>query len=192
LSIAAALQRIGLEYGREFQVVDRAGKQEFVDTLHGVFQNTAIVIVTHYTGLSVPELNRLRVGVRSVGGNVKVTKNRLVQRAIEDTPYQSLSPLFTGPTAIAYADDPVAVAKVAVDYAKTNAQLVLLGGAIRQHRLDPEGIRALSALPSLDALRATIVGLIRTPPTRLAGVLQAPAAQLARVVAAYAEKNEAA
>ena len=154
--------------------MDRAGKQEFVDTLHGVFQNTAIVIVTHYTGLSVPELNRLRVGVRGVGGNVKVTKNRLVQRAIEDTPYQSLGPLFTGPTAIAYADDPVAVAKVAVDYAKTNAQLVLLGGAIRQHRLDPEGIRALSALPSLDALRATIVGLIRTPPTRLAGDTYVP------------------
>lgn len=172
--------------------MNRAEKQDFVDTLHRVFQNTAIVIVTHYTGLSVPELNRLRVGVRSVGGNVKVTKNRLVQRAIEDTPYQSLSPLFTGPTAIAYADDPVAVAKVAVDYAKTNAQLVLLGGAMRRHRLDSEGIKALSALPSLDVLRAMIVGLIRTPPTRLAGVLQAPAAQLARVMAAYAEKNEAA
>jgi large subunit ribosomal protein L10 len=172
--------------------VDRAEKHEFVDTLRRVFQKTAIVIVTHYTGLTVPELNRLRVGVRGIGGNVKVTKNRLVQRAIEDTPYRSLSSLFTGPTAIAYADDPVAVAKVAVDYAKTNAHLVLLGGAVGPHRLDPDGLKALATLPSLDALRATIVGLIRTPPTRLAGVVQAPAAQLARVVAAYAEKNEAA
>ena len=172
--------------------MDRAEKQEFVATLHRAFQDAAIVIVTHYSGLTVPQLNKLRVDVRGVGGNVKVTKNRLVQRAIEDTPYQPLSPLFSGPTAIAYADDPVAVAKVAVDYAKTNARLVLLGGAVGRHRLDPDGLKALATLPSVDVLRATIVGLIRTPPTRLAGVVQAPAVQLARVVAAYAEKSEAA
>ena len=170
--------------------MDRAEKHEFVGTLHRAFQDAAIVIVTHYAGLSVPQLNKLRVDVRGVGGNVKVTKNRLAQRAIEDTPYQALGPLFTGPTAIAYAADPVAVAKVAVDYAKANAQLVLLGGAVGRHRLDPDGLKALATLPSLDALRATIVGLIRTPPTRLAGVLQAPPVQLARVVAAYAEKAE--
>jgi large subunit ribosomal protein L10 len=172
--------------------VDRAEKHEFVATLHRVFQDAAIVLVTHYSGLTVAQLNKLRVNVRGVGGNVKVTKNRLVLRALEGTPYQLLGPLFNGPTAIAYANDPVAVAKVAVDYAKANAKLVLLGGAVGQHRLDPDGVKVLATLPSLDVLRATIIGLIRTPPTRIAGVLQAPAAQLARVLAAYAEKDEAA
>jgi large subunit ribosomal protein L10 len=172
--------------------VDRAEKHEFVATLHRVFQDAAIVIVTHYSGLTVAQLNKLRVNVRGVGGNVKVTKNRLVQRALEGTPYQPLGPLFTGPTAIAYADDPVAVAKVAVDYAKANANLVLLGGAVGQQPLDADGVKVLATLPSLDILRATIIGLIRTPPTRVAGVLQAPASQLARVLAAYAEKDMAA
>ena len=172
--------------------MDRAEKHEFVATLHRVFQDAAIVIVTHYTGLTVAQLNKLRVNVRGVGGNVKVTKNRLVQRAIEGTPYQLLGPLFNGPTAIAYANDPVAVAKVAVEYAKANTKLVLLGGAVGQQQLDADGVKVLATLPSLDVLRATIIGLIRTPPTRVAGVLQAPAAQLARVLAAYAEKDEAA
>lgn len=172
--------------------MDRAEKHEFVATLNRVFQDAAIVIVTHYSGLTVAQLNKLRVNVRGVGGNVKVTKNRLVQRALEGTRYQTLGPLFNGPTAIAYADDPVAVAKVAVDYAKANTKLVLLGGAVGQHRLDPDGVKVLATLPSLDVLRATIIGLIRTPPTRIAGVLQAPGAQLARVLAAYAEKDEAA
>ncbi|MGZ9006127.1 MAG: 50S ribosomal protein L10 [Burkholderiales bacterium] len=172
--------------------MDRVEKHEFVSTLHRVFQDAAIVIVTHYTGLTVAQLNKLRVNVRGVGGNVKVTKNRLVQRAIEGTPYQLLGPLFNGPTAIAYANDPVAVAKVAVEYAKANTKLVLLGGAVGQQQLDADGVKVLATLPSLDVLRATIIGLIRTPPTRVAGVLQAPAAQLARVLAAYAEKDEAA
>lgn len=172
--------------------MDRAEKHEFVATLNRVFQDAAIVIVTHYSGLTVAQLNTLRVNMRGVGGNVKVTKNRLVQRALEGTRYQTLGPLFNGPTAIAYADDPVAVAKVAVDYAKANTKLVLLGGAVGQHRLDPDGVKVLATLPSLDVLRATIIGLIRTPPTRIAGVLQAPGAQLARVLAAYAKKDEAA
>jgi large subunit ribosomal protein L10 len=172
--------------------VDRAEKHEFVTTMHGVFENAAIVIVSHYSGLSVAQINNLRVNIRGVGGNLKVTKNRLVLRALEGTPYQTLTPLFSGPTAIAYADDPVGVAKVAIDYAKTNAKFVVLGGAVGTHALDPDGIKALATLPPLDVLRASIVGLIRTPPTRLAGVLQAPAAQVARVLAAWAEKDEAA
>lgn len=172
--------------------MDRAEKHEFVATLNRVFQDAAIVIVTHYSGLTVSQLNTLRVNVRGVGGNVKVTKNRLVQRALDGTPYQSLGALFNGPTAIAYANDVVGVAKVAVDYAKTNPKLILLGGAVGQHPLDADGLKVLATLPSLDVLRATLIGLIRTPPTRIAGVLQAPGAQLARVLAAYAEKDKAA
>ncbi len=172
--------------------MDRAQKHEFVDTLHRVFQDAAIVVVTHYSGLTVAQLNALRVNVRGVGGNVKVTKNRLVQRALDGTPYQSLEPLFNGPTAIAYASDVVAIAKVAVDYAKANPKLVLLGGAVGPQPLDVDGLKVLATLPSLDVLRATLIGLIRTPPTRIAGVLQAPGAQLARVLAAYAEKDKAA
>jgi large subunit ribosomal protein L10 len=121
-----------------------------------------------------------------------VTKNRLTRRALEGTPYSGLDGLFKGPTAIAYAPDPVAAAKVAVAYAKTNPKLVLLGGSVGAHMLDPDGVRALATLPSLDELRSKLIGLLNAPATRIAGVLQAPAGQLARVFAAYGDTGEAA
>lgn len=170
--------------------MDRNQKHEFVEELHAVFQQTAIVVVTHYSGLSVAHMGNLRRQMRDAGAHVKVTKNRLVQRALADTPYQSLGSLFTGPTAIAYGADPVAVAKVAADYAKTNAKLVLLGGAVGENVLDPDGVKALATLPSLDELRAKIIGLVCAPATRIAGALQAPAGQMARVLAARAEESE--
>ena len=121
-----------------------------------------------------------------------MTKNRLTKLALEDTRYANLGGLFTGPTAIAYANDPVAAAKVAVGYAKTNVKLVLLGGSVGGQLLDAEGVKALAALPSLDELRARLVGLLNAPATRIAGLLQAPAGQLARVLSAYGETVEAA
>lgn len=168
--------------------MDRAEKAAFVDAMHRIFDQAAVVVVTHYTGLTVAQLGDLRTQVRNVGGGFKVTKNRLVLRALEATPYEGLRPLFTGPTAIAFADEPVAVAKVVVGFAKTQSQLVLLGGAVGSHLLAADDVKALATLPSLDELRGTIVGLLQAPAQRLVGLMQAPGGQIARVLAAHAEQ----
>lgn len=171
--------------------MDRAQKAELVSELKGVFDKTGLVVVTHYTGLSVAELTDLRTQMRGVGAQFRVTKNRLTKLALEGTKCESIAHLFTGPTAIAYSDDPVAAAKVSIDYAKKNDKLVVLGGVMGNTELDANGVKALATLPSLDELRAKLLGLINAPATKVAGVLQAPAGQLARVFAAYG-KSEAA
>jgi len=172
--------------------VDRAEKGEVVTALNQVFQDTGIVVVARYTGLTVADMTAFRARMREAGGKVRVAKNRLVKRALEGTDVGHIADLFTGPTVIAYSSDPVAAPKVAVEFAKSNENLVILGGAFGQTNLDPDGVKALAALPSLDELRATLVGLISTPARRIAQVVAAPAAQVARVVGAYAEKSEAA
>jgi large subunit ribosomal protein L10 len=172
--------------------VDRTGKQDLVASLHRALNETAVLLVTHYSGLTVAEMTDLRIRMRQAGAGLKVAKNRLVLRAIEGTPFQMVAPLLKGPTALAYSGDPVAAAKVAVAFAKTNPKLILLGGGLGRQMLDAEGVKALASLPSLDDMRATLIGLINAPATRIAGVLQAPAGQLARVFAAYSEKDEAA
>ncbi len=172
--------------------MDRAQKSELVTTLNQVFSNTGVIVVTHYSGLSVAEMTDLRVRMAEAGAAMKVAKNRLVKLALEGTDAAGISELFTGPTAIAYSDDPVAAPKVVMDFAKSNEKLVVLGGVMGTTILDPAGVKALSDLPSLDELRAKLVGMINTPATRIAGVLQAPAGQLARVMNAYASKDEAA
>jgi large subunit ribosomal protein L10 len=170
--------------------VDRAQKRELVATLREVFENTGVVVVAHYAGLSVADMNGLRGEMRSAGVSLKVAKNRLVRIALEGTPPAAAAGLFIGPTAIAYSDDPVAAPKVAVDYARKNANFVVLGGAMGATVLDPDGVKSLASLPSLDELRARIAGMITQPAARIARVLNAPGAQLARVVNAYATKGE--
>ncbi len=172
--------------------MNRTEKQELVSSLRSTFEDNAIVVVTHYIGLNVAEMGDLRVKMREAGAQFKVTQNRLTRLALAGTPYEQLDDLFTGPTAIAYSDDPVAPAKVAVEFAKKNEKLVVLGGAMGELRLDVDGVKQLATLPSLDELRAKIVGMLNTPATRLAGVTQAPAGQLARVLGAYAQQGEAA
>jgi large subunit ribosomal protein L10 len=172
--------------------VDRAGKHQFVETLHGVFAETSIVVVSRNEGLTVDAVTDLRRRVRAAGAHFRVAKNRLAMIAAQGTPYEGLTPMLKGPTALAWAPDPVAVARVINDYTKANEKLVLVGGMLGETVLTPERVRALADLPSLDELRARLVGLISTPATRIAGVLQAPAGQLARVFAAYAKKDEAA
>ena len=172
--------------------MDRAEKENLVASLHRTFSETAVVLVTHYSGLTVAEIGDLRKRMRDAGAGLKVTKNRLTKLALEATPYRGLESLFKGPTAIAFANDPVAAAKVAVGYAKTNPKLVVLGGSVGEQVLDAEGVRTLATLPSLDELRGQVIGLLNAPATRMAGVLQAPAGQLARVISAYGEKSEAA
>ena len=172
--------------------MDRAQKTELVASFNKVFQDTNVIVVTHYSGLTVAEMTDLRVRMAEAGASFKVTKNRLVKLALEGTDAAGISELFEGPTAIAYSDDPVAAPKVAVNFAKSNEKLVGLGGVMGSTLLDANGIKALSDLPSLDELRGKIVGMIQTPATRIAGVTQAPAGQLARVMGADASKGDAA
>jgi large subunit ribosomal protein L10 len=167
----------------------RARKSEIVDGLKGVFSDAGVVVVAHYKGLSVAEVSELRRGMREAGAAFRVTKNTLARIALANTPYATLDPLFTGPTAIAYSADPVAAPKAAVGFAKRNEKLAIVGGALPGNLLSPEQVRALADLPSIDELRARLLGLLTTPAARLVGVLQAPAGQLARVLAARAEQG---
>ena len=172
--------------------VNRTQKREAVAELNEIFTNTASVVVTQYNGLNVAEISDLRRQMRNAGATFKVTKNRLTKLALEGTPYDLISDLFAGPTGIAFSDDPIAPAKIAVNFSKDNEKLVVLGGAMGDSKLDVDGVKALAALPSLEELRGTIVGLLQGPATKLLGVVQAPASQLVRVMSAQGSKEEAA
>ncbi|MGB1108476.1 MAG: 50S ribosomal protein L10 [Parvibaculales bacterium] len=172
--------------------MDRAAKEELVSHYNGIFENAGVIVVTHYSGLSVSDLDELRHQMADVGGTVKVTKNRLVKLALAGTPNESVGEFFIGPTAIAFSDDPVAAPKVAANFAKANDNLKIIGGVMDGNVLDADGVKNLASLPSLDELRGQLVGLINSPATNLAGVLQAPAGQLARVIGAKAAEGDAA
>jgi large subunit ribosomal protein L10 len=172
--------------------VDRTEKQQLITSLHETLKKAELVVITQQTGLTVAEVTNLRRQMRQAGAGYKVTKNRLARRALDGTQFEGLKALFTGPTAIAYSADPVAAAKVAVTYANSNDKLTIVGGAMGSQVLDSDGVKALATLPSLDELRAKIIGILQTPATRVASVLQAPAGQLARVFKAYASKGETA
>ena len=172
--------------------VERAAKRELVSTLNDVFSNTSVVVVAHYAGLTVADMQKLRTQMKQAGATVKVAKNRLAKIALEGTDVASIQTLMKGPTLIAYSSDPVAAPKVVVDFAKGNEKLVILGGAMGTTALNPDSVKALATMPSLDELRAKLVGLIQAPATKIAQVVNAPAAKLARVVGAYAKTGEAA
>ena len=170
--------------------MDRATKHELVATLNAVLKTANVVVVAHNTGLTVAQSQNLRRQMKHAGATVKVAKNRLTKIALEGTEVAAIAPLLKGPTMIVYSSDPVAAPKVAVDFAKAHEKFVILGGAMGKTALDPNGVKALAALPSLDELRAKIIGLIQAPATKIAQVVNAPAAKLARVVQAYASKSE--
>ena len=172
--------------------MERAEKREFVTELSEVFKASGSVVVAHYAGVTVAQMNDFRSKMRAAGGTVKVAKNRLAKIALQGTEAEGMSDLFKGQTLIAYSNDPITAPKVVVDFAKTNDKLVVIGGSMGTTTLNAEGVKSLATLPSLDELRAKLLGMIQTPATRIAGVVQAPAAQLARVFAAYAKKDEAA
>jgi large subunit ribosomal protein L10 len=171
--------------------VERAAKAEQVTELKGVFKTANTVVVAHYAGLTVAQMQILRKQARQAGTTVKVAKNRLAKIALEGTDVASIGSLLKGPTLIAYSSDPVGASKVAVDFAKGHEKFVILGGAMGKTVLDPNGVKALASLPSLDELRAKIVGLIQAPATKIAQVINAPATKLARVVQAFADKSQA-
>ena len=171
--------------------MERADKREFVASLAETLAQTSFVLVAQNKGLTVADVSELRRRMRGAGATYRVAKNRLATLAIDGTRFQGISPLLKGPTALAWSTDAVAVAKTAVEFAKTNDKFVVLGGALGTQTLDPAGVKALAELPSLETLRAQLLGLIQTPATRIAGILQAPGGQVARVLAAFAKKDEA-
>lgn len=171
--------------------MDRAGKQEALKVLDGIFADSGVVVVTHYSGLTVADLTQLRARLREQGGQFKVIKNRLAKIALDDKEGESAGAMFTGQVGIAYSVDPVVAPKVAADFAKENDKLVLIGAVMGEDVLDADGVQALAKLPSLDQLRGKLVGLIQAPATKVAGVVQAPAGQLARLFSAYANKDAA-
>lgn len=171
--------------------MDRAQKKEAVATLKQTFSEANVVVITRNLGLSVAQSTQLRNKMRDAGAAYKVAKNTLALIAVDGTRYQPLSDMLTGPTALATSSDPVAAAKAAVDFAKTNDKLEIVGGAMGDTLLDVNGVKALAELPSLDELRAKIVGLVQAPATKLAQLVAAPAGKLARVVGAYAAKDAA-
>lgn len=169
--------------------MNRAQKVEEVAKLNEAFQENETVVVTHYTGLSVAEITDLRRRMLDAGGRFKVTKNRLAKRALEGTRFEQLNDMFTGPTAIATSQDPVAAAKIAYEYAKDNDKLVIIGGAMGDTLLDKAAVESLAQMPSLDELRSKIVGLLVAPATRIATVLQQPGTQVARVLQAKSQQE---
>ena len=168
--------------------MDRSQKADLVTELKNVFTETSVVVVTRNLGLSVAQSTDLRLKMRDAGAQFKVAKNRLALIALEGSKYSSIGDLLSGPTALATSIDPVAAAKVAVDFAKTTDRFEIVGGAMGETLLDVNGIKALAALPSLDQLRATIIGLVQAPATKIARTVSEPGAQLARVFGAYAAK----
>ncbi len=177
---------------RKELAVERAAKKEAVEQLNETFKSTGVAIVAHYSGLTVAQMQTLRKQMKQAGASVKVSKNRLAKIALEGTDVVAIGALLKGPTVIATSSDPVAAPKIAVEFAKTNENFVVLGGSMGKTVLDVNGVKALASLPSLDELRGKLVGLLVAPATKIAQLSTAPAAKLARVVQAYASKGEAA
>jgi large subunit ribosomal protein L10 len=172
--------------------LDKAQKRELVTALNEVFSDTGVIVVAHYSGLSVSEMTDFRSRAREAGAKVKVAKNSLIKRALEGTQVSGISDLFVGPTCITYSDDPVAAPKAAVNFAKDNEKLVILGGTMGATALDLNSVESLASLPSLDELRGTLVGLLQAPAGQIARLVNAPAGKLARVFSAKGQESEAA
>ena len=165
----------------------RSEKKELVQKLKDELETSSSVIVAHYSGLSVEESDKLRSGMRSNGAKFKVTKNRLTKLALEQTQFKDIADLFAGPTAIAYSDDPVAPAKVAVNFEKKLDNFKIIGGGYDGEKIDLQKINFLATLPSMDELRGKIVGLISAPAQKIASIVKEPAGQIARLVSSKSD-----
>ena len=172
--------------------MDRAEKAELVASLTEAFKSSGAIVVAHYAGLTVADMEHLRIEMRQAGGHVKVAKNRLAKLALKETDNADISGLFVGPTLVAYSEDPVAAPKIAVKFADENDNFVVLGGAMGETELDVDGVKALAKTPSLDELRGKIAGMLTQPAAKIAMVTQAPGGQVARVISAYSSKGAAA
>lgn len=172
--------------------MDRAQKERVVEELHQIFTDSGVVVVSHYTGLTVAEMQDYRARMRAVGGSVRVAKNRLAKIALEGTPCEKMSGLLSGMTVFAFSEDPVAAAKATDDFAKANPKLEILGGCMGGELLDPAGVKAVAAMPSREELIASIVAAIGAPAANIAGAIGAPASNIASILTTIEEKAEAA
>ena len=172
--------------------MDRQAKESFVANLKDVFNTSAVVVVAQNTGLTVSEMNELRSAMRDAGGQIKVIKNKLTKIALDGTPLSAIEEYLNGPSLLAYSDDPVAAPKITIKFAKENDNFVVLGGSLPEKKIDLGEVKQLASLPSLDELRAKILGLINTPAGNIASLLNKPSTNLAQVVKAFSEKSEAA
>lgn len=170
--------------------MNRTEKADLVDSLRSTFEGSEVVVITHQSGLTVSEVEGLRSKVREAGAGYKVTKNRLARLALQGTRYENLSDLFTGPTSVTTSADPVAAAKVIVEFANANDKVTIVGGGLGERALNVDEVKALAKTPSIDESRAKLVGLLQTPASRMVGVLSAPAGQVARVLGARGEQSE--
>lgn len=171
--------------------MDRAEKAEVVSSLQQAFAGSGAVVVAHYAGLSVSDFEKLRVQMKQAGGQVKVAKNRLAKLALKETEIADFSGLLTGPTVLAYSEDPITAPRIAKKFADSNNKFVILGGAMGATELDADGVKALADLPSLDELRAKLAGLLTQPAAQIARLVKEPSASVARVISAYSEKGAA-
>ncbi len=172
--------------------MDRAQKERVVEELGQIFESSGVVVVSHYAGLTVAEMQDLRAKMREAGGSVRVAKNRLAKIALQGTPAEGIADLMTGMTVLSYSEDPVAAAKVAEDYAKANAKFVIIGGAMGGTVLDQAGVKAVASMPSREELIASIVGCLGAPASNIAGAIGAPASNIASILSTIEEKAEAA
>ena len=172
--------------------MDRAQKERVVEELGQIFESSGVVVVSHYAGLTVAEMQDLRAKMREAGGSVRVAKNRLAKIALQGTPAEGIADLMTGMTVLSYSEDPVAAAKVAEDYAKANAKFVIIGGAMGGTVLDQAGVKAVASMPSREELIASIVGCIGAPASNIVGAIGAPASNIASILSTIEEKAEAA
>jgi large subunit ribosomal protein L10 len=171
--------------------VDRAQKEKVVEELGQIFESSGVVVVAHYEGLTVANMQTLRALMREVGGSVRVAKNKLAKIALEGKPCESMAPLLTGMTVLAYSEDPVAAAKVTDAYAKTNDKFVILGGAMGSAALDPAGVKAVAGMPSREELIAQVVSCIGAPASAIAGAIGAPASNIAGILKTLEEREAA-
>ncbi len=168
--------------------MDRAQKEKVVEELGQIFESSGVVVVAHYEGMTVSDMQDLRGRMTAAGGAVRVAKNKLAKIALDGQPCASIADYLTGMTVLAYSEDPVAAAKVAQDYSKDNEKLVILGGSMGENALDPAGVKAVAAMPSRDELIASIVGCIGAPASNIAGAIGAPASNIASILSTIEEK----
>ena len=168
--------------------MDRAQKEQLVEELGQIFESSGVVVVAHYTGLTVAEMQDLRLRARNAGGSVRVAKNRLAKIALDGKPCESISSLLTGMTGLTYSEDPVAAAKVAQDFAKENQKFVILGGAMGENALDVAGVEAVSKMPSREELISTIAGMLGAPASNIAGAIGAPASNIASILSTIEDR----
>ncbi len=171
--------------------MDRAQKEKVVEELGQIFESSGVVVVAHYAGVTVKQMQDLRARMRDVGGSVRVAKNKLAKIALGGKPSERMGDLLTGMTVLAFSEDPVAAAKVCDAYAKTNDKFVIIGGAMGSAVLDPAGVKAVASMPSREELIAQIVSCIGAPASNLAGAIGAPAANIAGILKTIEEKAAA-